>query len=132
MHRDDKAKFTSENALEGQKICVQIGTSGAMRAGKIKGTVVRNFNTMPEAYLELKNKGCAAVIADKPVNGFFMAEHGDADGSYYHLPVTLNAEQFGFAVSKKHPELQKQLNDALKAVKENGEYQALYSKYFGK
>ena len=103
-----------------------------MRAGKIKGTVVRNFNTMPEAYLELKNKGCAAVIADKPVNGFFMAEHGDADGSYYHLPVTLNAEQFGFAVSKKHPELQKQLNDALTAVKENGEYQALYSKYFGK
>lgn len=132
VNHADKGKINAEKDLEGKKICVQIGTSGAMRAGQIKGSIVRNFNTMPEAYLELKNQGCSAVIADKPVNGYFMAEHGDTDGSYYHLPLTLNAEQFGFAVSKKHPELQKKLNDALKAAKDSGEYQALYSKYFGK
>ena len=132
IHSDDKASITSEEALQGRRICVQIGTSGANRASQIKGAVVRNFNTMPEAYLELKNKGCAAVIADKPVNGYFMAEHGDADASYYHLPLTLNAEQFGFAVSKKHPELRNRLNKALREARESGEYQALYSKYFGK
>ena len=132
IHRDDKGVLTDEKSLEDRKICVQIGTSGAQRAGQIKGAVVRNFNTMPEAYLELKNKGCAAVVADKPVNGYFMAEHGDADLSYYHLPMTLNAEQFGFAVSKRHPELQKKLNQALKDAKASGEYQALYEKYFGK
>ncbi len=132
IHRDSKAEITDEKALEGRKICVQIGTSGAQRAGQIKGAVVRNFNTMPEAYLELKNKGCAAVIADKPVNSHFMAEHGEADQSYIHLPVVLVAEQMAFAVSKRHPELQKKLNDALKDARATGEYQAIYAKYFGK
>lgn len=131
IHKDNKTKFQQEKDLAHQKICVQIGTSGAQRAGKIPGAQVRSFNTMPEAYLELKNKGCAAVIADKPVNGYFMAEHGDADGSYYHIPLTLNAEQFGIVLSKKRPDLQKALNKALKDAKASGEYQALYRQYFG-
>lgn len=132
VRTEDKNRIKSEKDLEGQSICVQIGTSGALYAGKIPGAHVRNYNAVPDAYLELKNKGCRAVVADKPVNGYFMATRGDADGAYYHVPLTLTSEQFGFCLSKKNPKLQKALNQALKDARASGEYQALYEKYFGK
>ena len=132
VRKEDKNKIKTEKDLENQKICVQIGTSGAIYAGKIPGAQVTAYNALPEAYLELKNKGCRAVVADKPVTGYFMATRGDADGSYYHLPLTLTAEQFGFCLSKKNPKLQKALNKGLKDAKASGEYRALYEKYFGK
>ena len=121
VRKEDKNVIRSEKDLEGQKICVQIGTSGAIYA-----------NALPDAYLELKNKGCRAVVADKPVTGYFMATKGDSDGSYYHLPLTLTAEQFGFCLSKKNPKLAKALDKALEDAKASGEYRALYEKYFGK
>ncbi len=132
VRKEDQGVIKSEKDLKNQKICVQIGTSGAIYAGKIPGAQVTSYNALPDAYLELKNKGCRAVVADKPVTGYFMATKGDADGSYYHLPLTLTAEQFGFCLSKKNPKLQKALNKALKDARASGEYRALYEKYFGK
>ena len=132
VRKEDKNVIRSEKDLEGQKICVQIGTSGAIYAGKVKGAKVTSYNALPDAYLELKNKGCRAVVADKPVTGYFMATKGDSDGSYYHLPLTLTAEQFGFCLSKKNPKLAKALDKALEDAKASGEYRALYEKYFGK
>lgn len=132
VRKEDKNVIRSEKDLEGQKICVQIGTSGAIYAGKVKGAKVTSYNALPDAYLELKNKGCRAVVADKPVTGYFMATKGDSDGSYYHLPLTLTAEQFGFCLSKKNPKLTKALDKALEDAKASGEYRALYEKYFGK
>ncbi len=132
VRKEDRGVIKSEKDLKNQKICVQIGTSGAIYAGKIPGAQVTSYNALPDAYLELKNKGCRAVVADKPVTGYFMATKGDADGSYYHLPLTLTAEQFGFCLSKKNPKLQKALNKALKDARASGEYRALYEKYFGK
>ena len=41
------------------------------------------------------------------------------------------AEEFEFAVSKERPELLEKLNKALREARKNGEYQALYTKYFG-
>lgn len=131
IHKNDAGTLKGEKDLTGRRICVQIGTSGAQRANTIPQSIVRSFNTMPEAFLELKNRGCSAVIADKPVNSVFMRERGNKDGSYIHLPETLDAEQFGFAVSKKHPEIREKLNKALADAKASGEYQAIYQKYFG-
>ena len=43
--------------LEGKGIAVQIGTTGADKAAKVKGSKVKTFNTNAEVFLELKNKG---------------------------------------------------------------------------
>ena len=79
--------------------------------------------------MELNNKGCEAVVHDKPVVNYFVAKRGSKD--MVVLPGQLNSEQTGIAVSKKNPELLKMVNDGLKAVKENGEYDRLYKKWFG-
>ncbi len=39
-------------------------------------------------------------------------------------------EQYGFGISKDNPELLKAVNDALKTLKDNGEYQTIYDKWF--
>ena len=62
--------------LEGKKIAVQIGTTGADKAGKVPGAKVTSFNTNAEVFLELENKGVDAVIIDKPVAQYYLTKEG--------------------------------------------------------
>ena len=79
--------------------------------------------------MELKNKGCEAVVHDKPVVGYYIAQRQDKD--VVILPGQLTSEQTGAAVAKDNKELLKMVNDGLAAVKANGEYDRLYKKWFG-
>lgn len=56
--------------LRGKKIAVQIGTTSAEEARKIPGAVVREFNGVPETFMELKAGGVDAVVNDLPVNQY--------------------------------------------------------------
>ena len=125
----DAGKYKQIDDVKGQTLCAQIGTTGAITAQKMSGKKVKLFNNGPEAFMELNNKGCEAVVHDKPVVNYFLAKRGTKD--MVVLPGQLNSEQTGIAVSKKNPELLKMVNDGLKAVKENGEYDRLYKKWFG-
>ncbi|HIU83983.1 MAG TPA: basic amino acid ABC transporter substrate-binding protein [Candidatus Aphodousia gallistercoris] len=125
----DKDKFKSIDDIKGKTLCAQIGTTGAITAGKMSGKNVKLFNNGPEAFMELNNKGCDAVVHDKPVVNYYVAKRGDKD--VVVLPGQLNSEQTGIAVAKDNKELLKMVNDGLKAVKENGEYDRLYKKWFG-
>ena len=49
-----------------------------------------------------------------------------------HLPDMLSADDFAMVVAKDRPELAAELNAALKALKENGEFDKLMMKWFGK
>ena len=88
VRAEDKDKIKSVKDIENCTICAQIGTSGSMRAAKVPGAKVRNFNTINEAYLELNNKGCRAVIGDRPVTAYFLASRPQAAADYHHLPET--------------------------------------------
>ena len=48
-----------------------------------------------------------------------------------HLPEMLSADDFAMVVAKDRPELAAELNAALKALKDNGEYDKLMTKWFG-
>ena len=47
------------------------------------------------------------------------------------LDERLTAEDYGIAVGKDNKELQEKINAALKKIKENGEYDKIYAKWFG-
>ena len=47
------------------------------------------------------------------------------------LPDVLSAEDYGIAVNKKNTELKEKIDKALKALKDNGEYDKIYQKWFG-
>lgn len=128
--KSDNAAVKEFKDLEGKRIAVQIGTTGADFAKKIKDAKIREFNTAPEAFLELKAGGVDAVINDLPVNEYYIARMGSKDAKIVGQP--LNAEDYGIATAKKNTELAQKIDKALDELKKNGEYDKIYEKWFGK
>jgi len=128
--KNDNNAIKNFKDLEGKKIAVQIGTTGAAEAKKIKDAQVREFNNAPEAFMELKAGGVDAVVNDKPVNEYYIAQSGSKDAKAVGEP--LQAEEYGIAVAKKNTELAVKLDKALDELKKNGEYEKIYVKWFGK
>lgn len=126
----DNNNIKSFKDLEGKRVAVQIGTTGAAEAKKIKGVTIREFNTAPEAFLELKAGGVDAVVNDAPVNEYYIAKAGSKDAKV--VGDLLSAEDYGIATAKKNTELADKLNKALEELKKNGEYEKIYVKWFGK
>ena len=115
--------------LEGKKIAVQIGTTGADKAGKVPGAKVTSFNTNAEVFLELENKGVDAVIIDKHVAQYYLTKEGKDKDKI--VGDTMDAESYGFAF-KKDSKLAADFNKALAELKKDGEYDKIYTKWFGK
>ncbi|WP_425059514.1 basic amino acid ABC transporter substrate-binding protein [Sporomusa carbonis] len=126
----DNNTIKSFKDLEGKRIAVQIGTTGAEQAKKIKDAKIREFNSASEAFLELKAGGADAVVNDLPVNEYFLAKNASKDAKL--IGEVLNAEEYGVAVAKKNTELARKINKALDEIKQNGEYAKIYEKWFGK
>ena len=115
--------------LKAKRIAVQIGTTGAMEAEKIEGAKITSFNTNGEACLELKNKAVDAVIGDLPVEAYFLQQGGKEFAKI--VGKTLSSEDYGIAVAKSNTALAKDVDKALDTLKQNGEYDKLYKKWFG-
>ena len=129
INKKDDGKIKEVASLEGKRICAQIGTTGAMMAKRIKDSKVTLFNSITEAFMDLKSGGCDAVLNDKPVVEFYLARRGD--DSVKILPQVLEAEYYGFAVNKRNKALAEKLNKGLQTIKANGEYDKIYQKWFG-
>ena len=126
----DNTTIKSFKDLEGKNIAVQIGTTGAEEARKIKDAKVREYNSNSEAYMELKAGGVDAVVNDLPVNEYYLAKSGDKNAKL--LGDVINSEEYGMAMTKKNTALTEKVNAALDELKKNGEYDKIYMKWFGK
>lgn len=122
-------KYPTVDHLKGQSLCVQIGTTGAMTAEKLSPGKVKAFNTEPEAFMELKAKGCEGVVNDRPINLYFLSQ-SDASEGVVEINQILTAEKYGIAVNKNNTELLEKINNGLKTLKENGKYAEIYRKWF--
>ncbi len=128
----------SENAihsiedLKGKKIAVQIGTVSASVAKDVPDAKVTHFNQIGQAILDLTIGGADAVINDKPVTDYILAQQPQLAEETVTLPDLLSADDMAMIVSKRNPELLKELNQALETLKANGTYDELHQKWFGK
>lgn len=116
--------------LKGKKVAVQLGTTGAARAEKIEGVTITTFNTSDLACMELKNGNVDAVVSDLPVLQYFIQKNGKDYAKVVGKPLT--DEGYGIATAKKNTQLIKEIDAALDKLKKNGEYDKLYTKWFGK
>ena len=128
VKKDDKS-INKFSALTGKKVAVQIGTTSAMEVKKIDGAEVKEFNSSADTFLELKAGGVDAVVNDRPVNDYYILKSGVTD--VRRLEELLTSEDYGIASSKKNPEMKKQLDAALKKLRDNGEYDKIFKKWFG-
>lgn len=127
--KKDDTSINSFKDLQGKRVAVQVGTTSAKEAKAIPGTEVKEFNSSADTFMELKAGGVDAVVNDRPVNDYYIATSGVTD--VRRLPELLTSEDYGIAIRKDNAELQGKINDALKKLKENGEYDKIFAKWFG-
>ena len=127
--RSDEEAIKSFKDLKGHKVAVQIGTTSANMVKEMEGVTVTELNTPADCFMELKARGVDAVVNDRPVNDYYIKQT-QAVG-VKSLEDKLSAEDYGIAMGKDNADLQKKVNEALKKLHDNGEYDKIYQKWFG-
>lgn len=113
--------------LEGKRIAVQIGTTGAETAQSIAGAQVSTFDSGPLALQELANGNVDAVINDAPVT-LDAIKSGNIGG--IKVVGELVTEEFYGIALPKNSENREAINEGLATIIENGTYAELYQKWF--
>ncbi len=127
--REDNQDIHTFQDLKGKKVAVQIGTTSATEIHKIEGVEAKELNTPADCFMELKTGGVDAVVNDRPVNDYYITKSNTK--GVKGLQDFLTAEDYGIAINKERQDLQKEINAAFKKLKDNGEYQKIYDKWFG-
>ncbi|GMQ59266.1 basic amino acid ABC transporter substrate-binding protein [Vallitalea sediminicola] len=117
----------SKEDLVGKKIGVQLGTTGEIESKKIEDATVESFDAGYAAVMSLSNGKLDAVVIDQKPAEKFVAQNDKV----MILDEELTKENYAIAINKENEELLKTINEVIKELHENGEYDALYEKYFG-
>lgn len=128
--RGDDSSIQSKEDLKGKTLGVTIGSTGEEAARKIDGAQVKVYNTLSDAFLDLKQGAVDAVVNDIPTNEYYVAK--TADHSVKTASVALSTEDLAIAVKKGNKDLLAKLDDGLAKIKKNGEFAEIYKKWFGK
>lgn len=91
---------------------------------------MRSYNTITDAFLELKNGGVDAVVNDLPVNEYYVARQGE--GKLRTVDAALTEEKLGIAVAKNRKDLKEKIDQGLRGIRKNGRFVEIYRKWFGK
>ena len=129
--KGNEDKIQGFKDLDGRKLAVQIGTTGAAYAKNVEGARVSAFNTTSEAFMDLNVKNADAVVLDRPVLAYFLKTKPRV-AKNLQLSTEIDAEHFGFAVKKGNAELLQKLNAALEELKKSGEFAKIEDKWFAK
>jgi glutamine transport system substrate-binding protein len=117
------------NDLVGKTLAVKTGTSATDYAKEnFKETELRQFPNIDNAYLELQTGRVDAAMHDTPNVLYYVATAGG--GKVKAVGTQMMAHEYGIAFPKGS-ELVAKVNDALKAIKSDGRYSAIYKKWFG-
>ncbi|AUH01280.1 glutamine ABC transporter substrate-binding protein GlnH [Prodigiosinella confusarubida] len=125
----DNHDIKSEKDLNGKILAVKSGTGSVDYAkANIKTKDLRQFPNIDNAYLELATHRADAVLHDTPNILYFIKTAGN--GKFKAVGESIKAQQYGIAFPKGS-ELREKVNGALKTLRENGTYAAIYKKWFG-
>ena len=126
----ENSGFDSSADLAGKIVAVQLGTSGEALLGGDLADMAATFDSVLtcdsflKCFTELGGGAVDAVFVDLPVAASYVANH---DG-YKIIDEELGAEQYGIAFRSGDAELCAQVEDAVKALVENGTYAEIAAK----
>lgn len=129
----DNSEITGPEDLEGKKIAVKKGTTGADKAAELAeeyGAELRLFDDSPAMFLEVSNGNSDVLIEDYPVIAYAISQNTNLKLDI--VGDRLNGDFYGIAVEKgKNADLLKKINKGLKNLRDNGKYDEILSKYLG-
>lgn len=121
-----------EDLKKMNKVGVVTGYTGDLAAQKIFGNTsqqIARFDSVPLMLKEIENGGLDAAISDSAVIANYVKNNSSKGFTMVEVP-DFTTEDYGIAVKKGNTETLNILNDALKKVRENGEYKQIENKYF--
>lgn len=124
--KKDNTTIKGPADLKGKTLGAQIGTTGAIEAGKIDGATVKTYDSYDLAFLDLINGQVDAVIADYPTALAYVGKNAD---KIMTVGDVFTNESYGIAVCKTETDLQKALSTGLAAVKADGTIAKLEDKW---
>jgi lysine-arginine-ornithine-binding protein len=126
--REEAQGIATPDDLKGKTVGVQINTTAQYDLEKRAGVTVNKYNTIDLALLDLQNKRIDAVVSDAPVLKYMIFK------SFRGLKTVgrrFTDEKFGIAVAQGNEDLVREINAALKKIRESGEYDQIHEKWFG-
>ncbi len=129
---EGKKVATSAELKNLAKVGVVTGYTGDFSVSKMLGNdspKIARFETSPLVIKELENGGLDAVVLDSAVVANYVKNNATKGLSFLTLP-DFDIENYGIAARKGDTATVTMLNDALKKVRESGEYDQIHAKYF--
>ena len=122
----ESLKIKSYNDLPNHTVGVVLGYTGDVAISKVPNVNIQRFNGASEAIMALKAKKVQAVIIDsEPAKNYVQNNKG-----LQLISTDIAKEEYSIAVSKDNTQLAEEINNAYKALVEDGSYQKLMDKYF--
>ena len=115
--------------LVGKKVGAQIGTTGAIEIGKVKGVVLKSYDEIGLAYQDLANGNIEGVVADSPIAAQYALQKAEYKDKLMIVGKPFTDEWLGFAFKKGDAKTVKLFNDALAKVKSSGKLAELEAKW---
>ncbi len=122
-------EINSVEDLKGKKVGAQIGTTGAIEAGKIEGVDFVGYDTIDPAFLAVMSNQIDAVIADNPLALGYVSKNSDKLKTVGNI---FTEENYGIAVCPKNTELLAKINKGLANVKASGKIDELSKTWMSK
>ncbi len=125
----DNTGIKSAKDLEGKNVAVKIGTATVdYLKANVPNAKLKLFPNIDNAFLELATGRVDAVVHDTPNLQYFAKTGGQ--GKVKVVGSLKSGDFYGIGFPKDS-ELVPVVNKALKAIQDNGTYDALYTKWFG-
>ncbi|WP_019243519.1 MULTISPECIES: basic amino acid ABC transporter substrate-binding protein [Bacillus] len=125
----------SAKDLKGKTVAVQSGTTGMIAAEKYLGKNNKNikkFESNNLAILELTKGGADAVIADNIVVEEYVKNNPKDKLVVIEDRAGFESEFYGILFNKGNTELKEKIDKAINTILDNGKYEEIYKKWFGK
>ena len=113
--------------LEGRRIGVQRGTTGADLAATVKGAEVLRYEIIDDAFNALAADRVDAVINDYAVSAYAAERRDD----FEIVDRNPTVENYGLVFPKDNPALRDAFNAGLAEIRANGTYDEIYRQWFG-
>ena len=128
VRKADAETYTTLESLKGKTIAVQTGTTGESYAKEnATESKIQSFDEASAMFLALESNQVDAVLQDYLIN----KERADKQGtSAVSIKFEETPEQYGFAVEKGNTALLQILNKGIKDLRDSGDYDTIYNKYF--
>lgn len=124
----DNTAIASADDLVGKTVGVQLGTTGDLFVSGTEGVTVVQVKKGTQAVMDLQNGKVDAVVIDEEPAKKMTADKEDVK----ILEVPFIEEEYAIAVKKGNTELLNTINETIKELKANGEYDKIYEQFFGK